>query len=80
MSPDRSYFETLRVADDWGVLEVASVGALVTRTDGRPSEATVAAPTRTAEGAKGDGWTLRLNAGWKLQTGARPADLTIAKP
>jgi hypothetical protein len=74
----RSVFDRIHVVDVWGVLE-ASSGAMVTRQSGRVTEAAVAAPTPAGDGAKGDGWTLRLNAGWSLSPGARQGELTVVE-
>jgi hypothetical protein len=74
----RQVFEGLRVTDEWGVLEVSD-GAMIERQDGRLVDATVAAPAQTPDGAKGDGWTLRLSPGWTVRPGARAGELTVAK-
>ncbi len=74
----RSVFDRLHLSDDWGVLD-ASSGAMVTRQGGRVVEAAVPAPTRAGDGAKGDGWTLRLNPGWSIGPGGRAGELTVVK-
>jgi len=74
-----SVYATARVTDAWGILEVAG-GALVTRRDGRVAEVRVPAPTDPkARPLAGDGWTLQLNAGWKLVAGARTGDYLLAR-
>jgi len=59
-----SVYPTLRVADDWGVLEVTG-GALVTADW---SAVVVAAPgTAVPRPITGDGWRLELVPGWRLE-------------
>jgi hypothetical protein len=59
-----SVYPTLRVADDWGVLEVTG-GALVTADW---SAVMVAAPgTAVSRPITGDGWRLELTPGWRLE-------------
>jgi hypothetical protein len=65
-------YPTLRVVDEWGVLEVTD-GALI---DPNWSGATVAAPA-SAEAREGPGWTLRLNEGWTLEAGERAGDFRL---
>jgi hypothetical protein len=68
-------YPTLRVVDDWGVLE-AKDGALVASDF---SSATVAAPTSpNAREVAGPGWHLQLAAGWRVVPGARAGDLQLA--
>lgn len=71
-----SVYLTLRVVDVWGILEVTEGGALVERHDGRVTAVVVPGPDQ-AEGSKirGDGWTLELADGWRLEEGARRGDL-----
>ena len=72
-------YPTLRVTDEWGILEVAH-GALMTR-DGRAvAQVYVAAPTDTqARPLKGDGWTLQLKDGWRLAPAERKGDFILQK-
>jgi hypothetical protein len=69
-------YPTMRVTDDWGVLEVKE-GALL-----KPDRSAVIVPappgarTGTVEGA---GFALTLNAGWRLVPGARAGDWTVAR-
>lgn len=68
-------YPALRVVDDWGVLEVTG-GALI-KADW--SAVVVPAPASTSAGAAaGDGWTLRLAPGWRLEPAERPDDLRLA--
>jgi hypothetical protein len=68
-------YPTLRVVDDWGILEVTG-GALI-KTDW--SAAVVPAPASGSAGAAaGDGWTLSLAPGWRLEPDQRPGDLRLA--
>jgi len=74
-------YPTLRIVDDWGVLEVSG-GALL-----RPdwSAVTVVAPARlgaisTGEKVAGDGWTLLLKPEWRVVPAKRSGDFTIQGP
>jgi hypothetical protein len=74
-----SVYASLRVTDAWGILEVQG-GAMVTRAGGRFSEVRIPAPAEpVARPLSGDGWTLRLNEGWRTAPGTRPGDLTVAR-
>jgi hypothetical protein len=69
-------YPVLRVVDDWGVLEVTG-GALI-KTDG--TAVVVPAPVTTrADRVTGDGWTLRLAPGWRLEPDERAGDLRLAR-
>jgi hypothetical protein len=70
-------YPTLRVTDDWGVLEAQNGALLSPKWDG----VTVAGPA-TASGSilKGDGWTMELKPGWTAAPGARPGDLVVRGP
>lgn len=64
-------YPTMRITDDWGILEVTN-GALL-----KPdwSAVIVAAPaTNAGSNLKGDGWTLELRSGWKIISGTRNGD------
>lgn len=70
-----SAYPTLRVVDDWGVLEVTG-GALI-KADW--SAVVVPAPASASTGtAAGDGWTLTLAPGWRLEPDERPGDLRLS--
>jgi hypothetical protein len=74
-----SIYESLRVIDAWGVLEVTG-GAWLRRESGRVADVRVSAPSDAgANPVAGDGWTLRLGEGWRLIAGARVGDLTVGK-
>jgi hypothetical protein len=67
-------YPSLRVSDDWGVLEVTG-GALL-----KPDWSAVVVPAPfTTEGnaARGEGWLLTLNRGWRLTAGARAQDWVL---
>lgn len=67
-------YPTLRVSDDWGVLDVSD-GALL-KSDW--SCVTVSAPAAIAGSRiKGDGWSLDLKRGWKLVPGTRSGDYLL---
>lgn len=74
-------YPTLRASDAWGVLTVTD-GALMTREEGKAAKVYVAAPVEIKDGEtaiKGDGWTLELKEGWKLEAGGRKGDLVLKK-
>ncbi len=70
-------YPTIRITDDWGVLEAAN-GALL-----KPdwSAVVVSVPEHSGEELlTGDGWTLYLKAGWKAVSGERKGDLILQAP
>ncbi len=70
-------YPTLRVSDEWGVLEGKN-GALM-----KPdwSALVVAAPSSTAGSSiAGDGWTLELQPGWTIIPDTRPGDFVLRPP
>ena len=72
-------YPTLRVSDDWGILEVSN-GALMVRENGRITRVSVTSPADVGERpVKGDGWTLELNQGWTLIAGPRKGDFVLKK-
>ncbi len=76
MGPPGSFYPKLRIVDDWGVIDVAG-GALV-KADW--SAVVVPAPLTTADNlVTGDGWTLTLAPGWRLEPDERVGDLRLAR-
>lgn len=70
-------YPTLRISDDWGVLE-ARQGALL-RADW--SAVVIAVEQGTTEAPlRGEGWTLTLNPGWTLVPDARDGDWKLQSP
>lgn len=69
-------YPTMQVIDDWGSITVDG-GALMSPDWLR---LTVAAPEGDATGRElhGKGWTLKLAAGWRLTSGSRTGDWTVA--
>ncbi|HSE65695.1 MAG TPA: hypothetical protein VLB12_01830, partial [Gemmatimonadales bacterium] len=67
-------YETLRVVDSWGVLDVTEGGGLIRDWQ----EAVVPAPKITKGKISGPGWTLDLAEGWILVPGTRQGDYTIS--
>jgi hypothetical protein len=77
LDESNTVFPNVRVSDVWGILTVAN-GAILTRKDGQIVKVTVCAPTNLqAKPLQGDGWTLELKAGWKLEAGERRGDYII---
>lgn len=72
-------FESSRVTDEWGVLDVSSGGVLLRRTGGNVTAAVVSAPDGAEAPTKGDGWTLQLEPGWTIRAGERKGDWIIAR-
>jgi hypothetical protein len=63
-------YPNLRITDDWGVLEVDSCGALVSPMWNKVTVSYPRAVTDTV--VTGNGWTVKLNSGWRLsRTGSR---------
>ncbi|HVG35608.1 MAG TPA: hypothetical protein VM911_21335 [Pyrinomonadaceae bacterium] len=61
-------YPTLRVADDWGVLEVDGGALMIRDREQRPTHVHVPVPVDTnARPLKGEGWTLQLAEGWRLE-------------
>jgi hypothetical protein len=69
-------YPTLRVASNWGILEVDG-GALM---NAARSLIRVEAPTKTeGDPIVGPGWTLELKAGWALRPGEREGDWALVE-
>jgi len=63
-------YETSRIADEWGVLEVFSGGVLfLRREDGAFTGIVVAAPSAAEGEIRGSGWRLTLAPGWSVEPG-----------
>jgi hypothetical protein len=73
-------FESSRITDEWGVLEVSSGGVLMRRTSGSISGVVLSAPTTgDAPPLSGDGWKLELAPGWSVVRGARSGDWIVER-
>lgn len=73
-------FETAKVTDDWGVLELSGGAMLLLRPKDLITGVVVPAHKRTEEGkVLGDGWSLTLADGWKLAPGSRDGDWVVAR-
>ena len=73
-------YETARVTDEWGVLEVASGAVLIERTaNGMVSGVVVPKPKIDGNKISGDGWTLTLSPGWVAAPGARDNQTAVRK-
>jgi hypothetical protein len=74
-----TFYPTLRVTDDWGVLTV-SMGALMTRENGKPIRVNLSAPFDIkGRPLQGDGWTLELGVGWTVKQGSRSGEFKLAR-
>jgi hypothetical protein len=77
LDESNTLFPTVRISDAWGILNVTQ-GAVLTRKDGRIVKVTVVAPTQPqTRPLQGDGWTLELKEGWRLEPGERKGDYLI---
>jgi len=73
-------FETSRVTDDWGVLDVSSGGVLMRRSNGLINAVVLSAPAAAeAPPTSGDGWKLDLAPGWSVVRAARSGDWTVER-
>lgn len=70
---------TLRISDEWGVLEVSANGVWLSRVEGRITAVVLPAPSGSEAPVKGDGWELKLAEGWQVVAGARAGDWVVAK-
>ncbi len=70
-------FPFVHVSDEWGVLDVAE-GGLLMASDWRTAR--IRAPEE-AEGSSitGEGWTLALRSGWRVQRGRRPGEVLLVE-
>ena len=59
-------YQSLRVTDDWGVLEVESGGALLLRGDAGITGVRVPAPSSAEHPFVGNGWKVAVNAAWTV--------------
>lgn len=76
LPPQGAVYGTIRAAAKWGVLEVGRDGLL--STDWSRLSVSHVGMTETADGLKGDGWTLALQPGWRVVPAERAGDWTIA--
>jgi hypothetical protein len=75
----RTVYPTLRVSDEWGILDVAN-GALMVREQGSMGKVFVSAPKDTSiRPLSSEGWTLQLTPAWFLVAGVRKGDYLIQK-
>jgi hypothetical protein len=73
-------YETSRITDTWGVLEVESGGVLIERNrDGLVTGVTVSNPVIDNGKASGKGWKLTLSPGWIAVPGTSPNEFVIRK-
>jgi hypothetical protein len=77
LDESNTVFPNVRVSDVWGILTVTN-GAILTRKEGQLVKVTVSAPTNLqAKPLQGEGWTLELKEGWRLEPGERRGDYTL---
>lgn len=75
-------YESTRVVDGWGILEVESGGALFLRNDQGLITGVVVPVPAGASGppTTGDGWTLEIADDWEVATGERAGDWVVRAP
>jgi hypothetical protein len=73
-------FETAKISDEWGVLQVHSGGVLLLRNESRVTGVVVAPPkTVRGQSLEGEGWTLELSPNWKTVAGERPGSSKVVR-
>lgn len=73
-------YETARVTDEWGILEVASGGVLIERAPGgNVSGVVVPNPKIGGDKITGDGWSLTLSNDWIAAAGAKKDETVVKK-
>jgi hypothetical protein len=73
-------YETSRVTDNWGVLEVESGGVLIERNrDGLVSGIVAPKPVVSDGKVTGAGWKLTLSPGWIAAPGVSPSEFVIKR-
>jgi hypothetical protein len=73
-------YPTLRLVDEWGILEVNDGAWLLRDASGALTRAQVDAPGSTAvRPLRGKGWSLDLNEGWRVIPGQRSGDFRVIK-
>ena len=71
-------YKNFNASDAWGVLEAPGGALLVRNQQGMFTRVVLPAP-KAASDTKGEGWQLKLAAGWKLAPGERAGDFTVAR-
>lgn len=74
-------YPNLHISDVWGVLEV-SKGALLSSDWQQVTISAPKSPVKPGVGPatlEGDGWTLKLKPGWKIETAKRAGDFEVTK-
>jgi hypothetical protein len=72
-------FESSRVTDEWGVLNVSSGSVLMRRVSGPITAVVVSAPAGDNPPLKGDGWELQLNPGWSIRPAEKKGDWVVQR-
>lgn len=75
LSPEGSVYGVIRVAAEWGVLDVKKAALLAA--DWSRLSVSYPGAAVTPEGGQGEGWTLWLKPGWRLLPGKRAGDWVI---
>ncbi|MCL7714399.1 RIPOR family protein [Stenotrophomonas mori] len=77
LPPQGAVYGVIRVAADWGVLDVDGDGLL--SSDWKRLSVAHAGARQTAAGWTGPGWVLTLAPGWELRPAAREGDWTLRR-
>jgi hypothetical protein len=73
-----TYYESSRITDTWGALEVSSGGVLMERrSDGVITGLIVPGPVLADGKLSGPGWMLTLASGWSAVEGERKGELLL---
>ncbi len=76
---DGTVHRTLRISDEWGVLEVTANGVWLSRVEGKITAVVLPAPGGAEAPIRGDGWELKLAEGWQVVPGARAGDWQVVR-
>ena len=76
-----TYYESSRISDEWGVLDVSSGGVMLLRqADGRFTGVVAAEPTVSGREVTGQGWKLSVADGWSVtESPDRKGSFTVKK-
>ena len=72
-------FESSRVTDDWGVIEVSANGVLMRRGPAGINAVVLQSPPGNTAPLAGDGWKLELAPGWSVVPGTRTGDWVVER-
>lgn len=72
-------YESSRVSDEWGTLDVSGGGVLIRRNEtGRITSVVVSSPTVKDRTVEGEGWKLTLAPGWTVTESTARGQMTVS--